>query len=398
MKIHFFSASFPFGKGETFVENEVPELCKHIGHLTIYPLHEHVEMREIPTNASVFKGNQHSSLSIRDYLNIGKAFWIEFRYSNNRLFFLKKWRRHGALLKKAARLSKLILTNEQVKPGDGFYSYWMNDWALALALLKMQKKIDRFVFRCGGFDIWDERNEGNYLPFRGFVYKNASAVFPNSKTAETYLKHKALFPEKIAVQYWGTADHGVGLVNEAGAIFRMVSCSNVIPLKRVHLIAEALKKVNQPVHWVHFGDGTEMENLEELVQDESLSHHEIALMGRVSNQEVYHYYRQYAVDLFISMSSTEGLPVSMQEAISFGIPLLSTDVGGVHEIVREDVGVLVEADVHVEKIAQSIKGFILKKEGYTFDHQEIRKFWINHFSAKTTYFNYAQTLVKIFQK
>ena len=40
------------------------------------------------------------------------------------------------------------------------------------------------------------------------------------------------------------------------------------------------------------------------------------------------------VDLFLTVSANEGIPVSIMEAQSFGIPVIATDVGGISEIVN----------------------------------------------------------------
>ena len=41
------------------------------------------------------------------------------------------------------------------------------------------------------------------------------------------------------------------------------------------------------------------------------------------------------IDLFINTSSSEGVPVSIMEALSVGIPIIATDVGGTKEIVTK---------------------------------------------------------------
>ena len=46
-------------------------------------------------------------------------------------------------------------------------------------------------------------------------------------------------------------------------------------------------------------------------------------------------------DLFVNMSLSEGIPVSIMEAISFGIPIIATNVGGNAEIVNDETGVLI---------------------------------------------------------
>jgi len=46
------------------------------------------------------------------------------------------------------------------------------------------------------------------------------------------------------------------------------------------------------------------------------------------HNDVLNYYASNPVDVFINTSSSEGLPVSIMEAMSFGIPVIATNVGG----------------------------------------------------------------------
>ncbi|MFR3249578.1 MAG: hypothetical protein ACLTQL_00320 [Eisenbergiella sp.] len=48
---------------------------------------------------------------------------------------------------------------------------------------------------------------------------------------------------------------------ETGKPFLLMSCSSVIPLKRVLWIAEALERIKEPIKWVHFGGGAELSRL-----------------------------------------------------------------------------------------------------------------------------------------
>lgn len=50
-------------------------------------------------------------------------------------------------------------------------------------------------------------------------------------------------------------------------------------------------------------------------------------------------------DLFVNMSLSEGIPVSIMEAISFGIPIIATNVGGNAEIVNDETGVLIPVNI-----------------------------------------------------
>lgn len=53
-------------------------------------------------------------------------------------------------------------------------------------------------------------------------------------------------------------------------------------------------------------------------------------------------------DIFVLPSYYEGLPISLLEAMSWGIPIISTTVGGIPELVRDGTsGILIEpGDVH----------------------------------------------------
>ena len=63
-----------------------------------------------------------------------------------------------------------------------------------------------------------------------------------------------------------------------------------------------------------------------------------------TNEEVMEYYKNNLVDLFVNMSESEGLPVSMMEAMSFGVPVIAPDVGGIKEIVDENSGWLLSCE------------------------------------------------------
>lgn len=62
-------------------------------------------------------------------------------------------------------------------------------------------------------------------------------------------------------------------------------------------------------------------------------------------------------DVFILPSYNEGLPISILEAMSYGMPVISTPVGGIPEVVDEQNGILVKPG-NEEEIVQAITYFI----------------------------------------
>lgn len=65
----------------------------------------------------------------------------------------------------------------------------------------------------------------------------------------------------------------------------------------------------------------------------------------LSHDQVMNYYKEHHFDVFINMSTNEGVPVSIMEAASFGIPIIATNVGGTSEIVQPSVGMLLSSNL-----------------------------------------------------
>jgi glycosyltransferase involved in cell wall biosynthesis len=395
MNLNFFTSKFPFVGGEYIIENEIPVLKDYFTEIKIFPHFfgkSDKEQRNIPDNAVVVQllNFQDVKLSFKLYYLISIFFLTEFYFSKSKWYYIKKSTTWLSYLKIAAKKAVYIEDNELLLPNSINYSYWMNDWALVLTFLKRRKVITGFVFRCGGFDIWNERHEGNYLPFRGLIYKYTDKVFPNTKIGENYIKNLGFYKSKIKYEYLGTTDNGVGRFVKTEP-FTIVSISNVIPLKRIELIIDILKQINIKVNWVHFGSGSEME-LIQLKSKSISSKHSIVFKGRVDNKEILNYYKNNTVNLFITTSESEGLPVTIQEALSFGVPVIGTNVGGISEVVNSETGFLIEKDFDIKAVAQIINEFKDTEFNTIEKRLEIRRFWQENFESKQVYKEFAKVL------
>ena len=102
------------------------------------------------------------------------------------------------------------------------------------------------------------------------------------------------------------------------------------------------------------GDG-ETKKLESLISQYHLED-SVKFLGFVTGSKKEQLLR--AADVYILPSYNEGLPISILEAMSFGLPIISTEVGGIPEVVRPDTnGLLIKAGDQ-PAIYEAIKFFI----------------------------------------
>jgi colanic acid/amylovoran biosynthesis glycosyltransferase len=103
------------------------------------------------------------------------------------------------------------------------------------------------------------------------------------------------------------------------------------------------------------GGGKEEEYLRFLIQRLGLEN-SIKLLGPLSPDEVG--LELAAADIYLSSSLSEGISNAVLEAMAIGIPVISTSVGGMPEVIEEGItGLLVEPYAPVQ-IADAIKRFI----------------------------------------
>ena len=79
----------------------------------------------------------------------------------------------------------------------------------------------------------------------------------------------------------------------------------------------------------------------------------IKLAGKISNSQLLEIYKNIPFDIFINVSENEGVPVSIMEAMSFGMIIIATAVGGTSEIVHNGKnGYLLPQNCSKEQIAE----------------------------------------------
>ena len=394
---------YPFCNGETFLENEIKYLSESFDKIYIFALAAHgKQTRTTPNNvfAIPIKNNatetRYLLYGLQGIFSFGPIRLKEITSGGPVKALLASLYARGRVNRSYDKIiHKLDLLFKTEPPTFvAFYSYWFMDQALLACLLRERYQKDfqtKVVTRAHGYDLYESRNKSNTIPFRDLVFKKIDKVFPCSKDGADYLIQKySLWRDKIEVSYLGTIDYGIQTMPQNhDEDFHIVSCSNLIPLKRVHLIAEALAMLNnrqvENIHWTCIGDGPELERITAILTSNSIIS-QVEMKGRISNKEVVEFYKSSYCDLFINVSSSEGLPVSIMEAQSFGIPVIATDVGGTREIVDNSCGTLLSQDISSGELATIIENYYsLNEESLQEYRRNARHNWEKLFNADNNY-------------
>ena len=400
-KMFLFTARYPGGNAESFIEPELSLLAKRFSEIHIFPLMDSAQgtTRNLPNNVVLHSAPIIKKITIKSFrLFFLKIIFIEFLKSNKKWLFLKSLKRNIQKLIQCYDRSIAIEKEISENLSDTvFYTFWMEDWATTLAFYKKRHPDLKFISRVHGFDLYDERTKEGIIPWRYFQLENISVVVTAADQARKHLQNKfPSFHEKIKRSYLGISDLGFIADFHSRDEFTLVSCSNLIPLKRVDLLVELLMKVNFNLKWVHFGDGIEMEKIRQKISGNKNNRFQYDLRGRISPSEILNYYENNKVDLFVHLSTTEGgVPLAIQEALSFGIPVIACDTGGVAEIVNSETGKLLSIDFSSKQFHEELENLSL---GFCKDADKRRKakeYWREHFEIQQSFANFMKIIENV---
>lgn len=148
--------------------------------------------------------------------------------------------------------------------------------------------------------------------------------------------------------------------------------------KRVDLLIEATKNLDDvDLHII--GDGFQRNYLE------SIKHKNVVFHGEVDG---FNEFKKY--DIFSLISDSEGLPLSALEAMSSGLPIILSNVGGCFELIDEN-GFLVENDV--SEIKDAIIKCISKKKIFSRKSIEVFNEIYNLELNKDIYIDYYKSVL-----
>lgn len=388
---------YPFNIGEEHLEDEMDYLADSFTEIQLICLGDQpVRTRKVPANVAVTKFPEKKGLwetcrllLITNWLDVWEEFKsISFRYKLQPSSNVLKTGLASYL--RALGISRFI--SKHLKQTDGqrvfMYSYWNDVSALAIAMVKKRHPQVIAVSRAHRYEVYAEQNKLNYLAFTFFKFRFLDAVFFVAEDGRNYTLKQFPFidPQKLKVGRLGVEVFPAIPTKRNEKKLVVFSISYFLKVKRVSLIAESLALIHDiEIEWLHIGEGfsdvaSYNEQINQILKDRPNIKYD--LLGNMPKSEVISFLQHQYVDLLINVSTSEGLPVSMMEAMSCSIPVVATDVGGVADIVTDQFnGFLIPENSNPQDIADCIRSYHLLPDAVK------EKFRINAFNTWKEKFN-----------
>lgn len=129
-------------------------------------------------------------------------------------------------------------------------------------------------------------------------------------------------------------------------IIKLISVGTVSNRKGQDIIIKALSNLDEKTlsmfRLIIVGQGPEYNEFKQLAYDLNVDKY-VQFTGNKEQNEVFELVKNSSV--FILMSHTEGLPISILEALRVGLPIITTNVGGCPETVINNNGFVIKPDV-----------------------------------------------------
>ncbi|MFC5337629.1 glycosyltransferase [Leucobacter denitrificans] len=409
------TSNFPFRTGEEFIENEITYLSKGFTKVLIAPLSYRPGMsqtRVVPENVElVLPGARYRTASdLRDIISFILRHPGRFFLSIRRSIFSKEKLRfrhidlmfdlHCSML--AENINGALSKNYNDPELSIIYCYWFHTQARVAVALKslIQFQSTPIISRGHRSDIYEEAHLNGHLPQRRIMITDMKKLYAVSEDGTAYLKEKfPRFAKQIETRYLGV-NAATNAGNPSLQSKQLVTCSAISNVKRLPLLIEALailQKSHPDVVWIHYGwgEGSAVDSVVALAR-EKLTPGSFDFKGAIPNSDLRAVYGSTPATAFINVSSSEGVPVSMMEALAQGLPLIATDVGGSRELINTKLGMfpgLLSSDPSPTEVASAIQALLESSDSDYANYVKASLLaWESKWSAERNYSKFTQDI------
>lgn len=368
MKIAYVTASFPFGTGESFLISEISNLSEMSNELIVLPLHPRGKRRNdwmVPGDVTTLETGILSQEVILYFLM--DVFYSPMKIFRTFAYLLKISKCNFLLFKNMVTIPKAVwLARKIAELGiDHIHVQWGGATA-TMGMLAAKISDCEWSFTCHRWDIYENNLLGPKSESAKFVR------FISTRGLQDSLRFGVRKDRSIVISM------GVSI----GATPPILTCERIVPVilcaanfvevkGHIYLIKaiSILRERGLAVRLLLAGDGPLKSSLFDFVNAHDLSN-SVEFLGNVNHDYLLDKYRNKQVDIFVLPSVDlgnghhEGVPVSLMEAMSFGIPVISTKTGSIEELLDSTIGLTVP-DKDPVALADKISHFIVDPGRYS---------------------------------
>jgi glycosyltransferase involved in cell wall biosynthesis len=237
------------------------------------------------------------------------------------------------------------------------------------------------------------------MPLKRHFVSDIDRLFVLSEEAKEYVSRVYGFQEQIIY----ISPLGVNVPIEFSRSsesnnFNVVSVSFCLPVKRIDKIIKSIaifasKSPSVHVNWTHIGDGPLIDELMLLAKRElgKFNNVDYEFLGNFKNQEVLDFILNNPIDCFLNSSESEGIPVSIMEAMAAGIPAIAPNVGGIAELVSKENGYIMSSEANLDEIARGLE-LIYERIDLEDVKKSARRHILENFNAAINYPKFISSL------
>lgn len=350
---------FPFGQmQDSFFEDEITWLK------------EHADLKIIPVARRKYR-SEHSRLSRfqKEVIDFGDS--REFNPKQLRWLVGSSWHLLRALVyeyklafvekRSAKTFSKIfregvkawVWSISQIPPAptqrsDVIYSLWAGTPGLCAFLLSKHYK-SGLVIRYHGQDLYEDSR--GFVPFNRYVSQssNVTNVFLGNTAMEYFQSEVNPSIAQSVVVPLSVTNLVQAKWKGNTSKLKVLTVSNDARLKRTGLIHQCLTHLSETenlrIEWEHAGK-LRADTIETLKANSK--NFRFNYLGEIEQAKLREYMANSDFSFLLSLSESEGMPYSITQSLSLGIPVVSTKVGAIEDIAAIDETLLLPVNVTPE--------------------------------------------------
>lgn len=268
---------------------------------------------------------------------------------------------------------KKIVKKEKI---DLIHAHWIIPQGLVAILYKnfFNPKI-KIICTVHGVDIFGLKGKVFHFIKKLILKKCDSITCVSRAINEELLKFKinkckiTTINNGIHINFSNSSDQNINLKSKFGIKdFLLLFVGRLEEKKGVSYLIDAMSKILKEfpsTKLLIIGDGTETKNLKEKTQKLILQNN-INFLGKIPNDSLASFYK--SADIFIGPSiiaknnDTEGLGMVFLEALVCGTPVISTNTGGIADIIKHNITGIIVPEKNSIEIANQVIALLKNKK------------------------------------